>query len=42
MYDLVIKGGRIIDGAGNPWFPGDVAVSKGRIAAVGKVEKQAK
>jgi len=42
MYDLVIKGGRIIDGAGNPWFPGDVAVSKGRIASVGKVEKQAK
>ncbi len=42
MYDLVIKGGRVIDGAGNPWFPGDVAVSKGRIAAIGKVEKPAK
>jgi N-acyl-D-amino-acid deacylase len=42
MYDLVIKGGRIVDGSGNPWFPGDIAVTKGRITAVGKVEKGAK
>src|SRR5436190_16835425 len=25
-YDLVIRNGRIIDGAGNPWYRGDVAV----------------
>ncbi|MBS7652588.1 D-aminoacylase [Candidatus Bathyarchaeota archaeon] len=37
MYDLVIKGGRIITGAGNPWFRADVAVSDGRIVEVGKV-----
>ena len=42
MYDLVIKSGRIVDGAGNPWYPGDVAVTKGRISAVGKVDKSAK
>ncbi len=42
MYDLVIKGGRIIDGSGNPWFYGDVAVTKGIISAVGKVERQAR
>ncbi|MCX6649295.1 MAG: D-aminoacylase [Candidatus Bathyarchaeota archaeon] len=42
MYDLVIKGGRVIDGAGNPWFPGDVAVTKGIISAVGRVEERAR
>jgi dihydroorotase/N-acyl-D-amino-acid deacylase len=34
-YDLLIRNGHIIDGAGNPWFAGDVAVSGDRIVAVG-------
>ena len=34
-YDLLIRNGHIVDGAGNPWFAGDVAVSGDRIAAVG-------
>ena len=34
-YDLLIKNAKIIDGSGTPWFPGDVAVSGDRIAAVG-------
>ena len=42
MYDLVIKGGRVVDGSGNPWFPGEVAVNGGIISAVGKVEKKAR
>jgi len=33
-YDLVIAGGRIVDGTGNPWFYGDVAVSGDRIARI--------
>lgn len=33
-YDIIIEGGRIVDGTGNPWYPGDVAVRDGRIAAV--------
>lgn len=36
--DLIIRNGRIIDGAGNPWFYGDVAVAGGRIAAVGTLD----
>jgi len=33
-YDLVIEGGRVIDGSGNAWFHGDLAVSGGRIVLV--------
>ncbi len=34
-YDVVLKNGRILDGSGNPWFIGDVAIRGDRIAAVG-------
>ncbi|HAH08515.1 MAG TPA: amidohydrolase [Alphaproteobacteria bacterium] len=34
-YDLVIRDGHIIDGSGAPGFDGDVAVSDGRISALG-------
>jgi len=36
-FDLVITGGRIIDGTGNPWFFADIAVKDGRIAEIGRV-----
>ena len=36
-YDLVIRNGRIVDGTGNPWFVGDVAIRGDRIVAVGAV-----
>ena len=35
QYDVLISGGRVIDGAGNPWFVGDVAIQGDRIVAVG-------
>lgn len=41
-YDLIIRNGVIVDGSGKPAFTGDVAVSGGKIAAVGKVEGSAK
>jgi N-acyl-D-amino-acid deacylase len=36
-YDLVIRNGRVLDGAGNPWVSADVAISAGRIARIGRV-----
>ena len=36
-YDLVIRGGQIVDGTGRPGYAGDVAVQGGRLAAVGVV-----
>ncbi|MBM3292230.1 amidohydrolase family protein, partial [Candidatus Bathyarchaeota archaeon] len=41
-FNLLIKNGKIIDGAGNPWYWGDVAVRNDRIIAIGKfVEEKA-
>lgn len=37
-FDLVIKNARIIDGTGNPWFHGSVAVKSGKIARVGRFD----
>jgi len=39
-FDIVIHGGRVIDGTGNPWFYGDVAVKDGRIAAMGRINPE--
>jgi N-acyl-D-amino-acid deacylase len=36
-YDLVIRGGRLVDGSGKPAVSGDLAVQGDRIAAIGKV-----
>ena len=33
-YDVVISGGRIVDGTGNPWYYGDVGISGDRIARI--------
>lgn len=36
QYDLVIRGGKIVDGTGNPWFVGDVAIRGDKIVAVAR------
>jgi dihydroorotase/N-acyl-D-amino-acid deacylase len=33
-YDLIISGGHVVDGTGNPWFAGDVAIQGDRIVRV--------
>lgn len=40
-YDLVIANGKIVDGSGNPWFYGDVAIQGGKIAAIGRIDPSA-
>lgn len=36
-YDLLLRHGKIVDGSGNPWFYGDLAVREGKIVAIGNV-----
>src|SRR5580692_3488764 len=38
LYDLIIANGRIVDGAGGPWYYGDVAIKSDSIVAVGKFD----
>lgn len=42
VYDVVIRNGRVLDGAGNPWIAADVAVKDGRFVRIGKIEGKGK
>src|SRR5256886_13400715 len=42
QFDLVIVHGRIIDGTGSPWYSGDIGIRNGRIAAIGKLDRQSR
>src|SRR4051812_2768294 len=39
QYDILIRNGKIMDGSGNPWFYGDVALKGDRIAAIGHISQ---
>ena len=41
-YDLLIKNGTVVDGSGGARYRADVAVSDGKIAAIGKINARAK
>ncbi len=36
-FDLVLTNGHIIDGAGSPWYSGDLGIREGKIAAIGNL-----
>ncbi len=38
-YDVIIVGGRVVDGTGAPWFRADVGVMGDRIAAIGDLSE---
>jgi dihydroorotase/N-acyl-D-amino-acid deacylase len=37
QYDVLIRNARVVDGAGNPWFRGDLAIRGDTIAALGSL-----
>ena len=42
-FDVLIRGGRIVDGTGNPSFVGDLGIRDGKVAAMGRLaDKSAK
>jgi N-acyl-D-amino-acid deacylase len=38
VHDVIIRGGRIVDGTGAPSYRADVAVHGGRVAAIGRLD----
>jgi N-acyl-D-amino-acid deacylase len=41
VLDVLIRGGWVVDGTGNPAFPADVAIDDGRILEVGRLDEGA-
>jgi len=40
LFDIIIKKGRVIDGAGNPWFLADLGIKDGKILKIGDLQFQ--
>lgn len=38
QYDVLIRGGRVIDGSGNPWIRADVGIRAGHVVRIGRLE----
>jgi N-acyl-D-amino-acid deacylase len=39
-FDVILSGGHVFDGAGNPWFSADIAIKGDNIAAIGKLSSR--
>ena len=37
-FDVLIRNGHVIDGAGGPWYTADIGIRGDRIAAIGKLD----
>jgi dihydroorotase/N-acyl-D-amino-acid deacylase len=42
QYDVLIRGGRVVDGTGNPWVYADVGINGDRITLVGRASADAR
>jgi N-acyl-D-amino-acid deacylase len=40
-FDLVLRGGKVVDGTGSPWYFADVGIRDGKIAKIGRIEANA-
>jgi len=40
VFDVIIKNGKVIDGAGNPWFKADVGIDRQKISAIGRLSAE--
>ena len=40
MYDIIIKGGTLVDGTGNPAYVGDIGIKSGCIAEIGRISSK--
>ncbi len=40
-FDLVIRGGKVVDGTGSPWYLADVGIREGKIAKIGRIDADA-
>lgn len=38
-YDLLITNGRVVDGSGNPWYHSDIGIARGKIVAIGSLDR---
>ncbi len=39
-FEIVLKGGRIVDGTGSPWYVADVGITAGKITEIGHIDGQ--
>ena len=39
-FDVLIRGGKLVDGTGNPWRMADIGIRGDRIAAVGDLKSR--
>ena len=40
-YDVLVRGGRVLDGTGDPWFYADIGIRAGRIQSVDRLRRPA-
>jgi len=36
-FDVILRGGRIVDGSGAPWYSADIGIANGKIARIGQI-----